>query len=34
MNYIQVPLKPNLTSYETQLKFFFVANVMNVCLKT
>jgi len=27
---IQVPLKPNLASYENQLKKFFVANVINV----
>jgi hypothetical protein len=30
---IQVPLKPNLASYEAQLNLFFVANVINVCLK-
>jgi len=30
---IQVPLKPNLASYENQLKFFLFANVINVFLK-
>jgi hypothetical protein len=30
---IQVELKPNLASYENQLKKFFVANVINVFLK-